>query len=52
MVKYLCGCKYLIELESKGCMIKSNTGVPIGLDLMGLAKSINIQGNVLKPINF
>ena len=52
MVKDLCGCMYLIKLESKGCVIKSNTGVPIGLDLMGLAKSINIQGNVLKPINF
>ena len=52
MVKDLCGCKYLIELESKGCLIKSNTGVSIGMGLMGLAKPINFQKNVLDSINF
>ena len=52
MVKDLCGCMQLKELESKGCVIKSNTGVPIGMGLMSLAKPINFQKNVLKPTNF
>ena len=52
MDKDLSRCMQLIVLESKGCVIKSYAGGPIGMGLMGLAKSSKFQRNALKPINF